>query len=78
MRAAAVAYGRELRSRRDALGWSRRRLSDEAGVSARYVEMLERGERQPTLETMLLLGRALGEPAWKTVRVVEEEWAPEA
>ncbi|MEL6610487.1 MAG: helix-turn-helix transcriptional regulator [Bacteroidota bacterium] len=76
-RHAAVIFGRELRDRRSALGWSQEALAERAGVHAKYISMLERGVRQPTLETLLRLGRAMGERPGALVNTVDASWVPE-
>jgi transcriptional regulator with XRE-family HTH domain len=41
-------------------GWSQRSLAGRAGVDPKTVNLIERGERSPTLFTMKLLADALG------------------
>jgi transcriptional regulator with XRE-family HTH domain len=48
-------YG--LRDRREV---SQRRLAREVGVSPAYISRIERGERQPSLQTLEVIARALG------------------
>ncbi len=53
------AFGHVLQQHRLAIGLSQENLSLAAGYDKNYVGMLERGERQPTLETLLDMAQAL-------------------
>jgi transcriptional regulator with XRE-family HTH domain len=52
--------GARLRARREALGMSQAKLGEKAGISANYVGVLERGQKLPTLDTLVALAKALG------------------
>ena len=52
---------RQLAEARIRKGWSKRRLAIAAGVDPKTVGLIERGERSPTLLTLLMLTDALGE-----------------
>ena len=54
------AFSTVLRERRTGLGMSQELLAEKAEVSLRYVSLLERGGRQPTISTVASLCRALG------------------
>lgn len=41
-------------------GLSQETLAEKAGLDRTYISMLERGKRQPTLETLFKLSEALG------------------
>jgi transcriptional regulator with XRE-family HTH domain len=56
---AAVAFGRVLREHRAKVGLSQEALALEAGVDRTFVSLLERGKRQPTLETLFRLAKVL-------------------
>ena len=58
----AAVFGEQLRRRREARGWSQERLSGQAGLDRSYVSGIESGHHNPSLETMVKLARALGEP----------------
>jgi transcriptional regulator with XRE-family HTH domain len=45
---------------RQAQGWSRQELADRAGINHSAIHRLEKGERQPSLPTILKLASALG------------------
>ena len=52
-------FGRAVREAREALGWSQEDLGFEAELDRTYVSGIERGVRNPTLQTVLVLARAL-------------------
>jgi len=53
------AFGVVLREVRQSRGLSQEALAHESGLDRTYISLLERGERQPTLKTILSLARAL-------------------
>ncbi len=55
-----TAFGRVLRTRRSALGLSQEELAHRAGLTPRYISLLECDHRQPTISTVFLLAGALG------------------
>jgi transcriptional regulator with XRE-family HTH domain len=56
----AVAFGRVLRDYREKACLSQEALALEAGIDRTFVSLLERGLRQPTLETLFRLAKVLG------------------
>lgn len=54
------AFGRVLRESRLKAELSQEALALEAGIDRTFVSMLERGKRQPTLETLFRLAAVLG------------------
>lgn len=58
-RAARVAFGPHARELRRAAGLTQRDLARRALVSRKYVQQLEYGKGNPTLETLVLLAHAL-------------------
>lgn len=52
--------GRRLKSRRHALGWTLKTLSQSSGVSERYLILAEQGEANLSLEKLRAVCRALG------------------
>ncbi len=55
----AAAFGEVLRDLRQRAGLSQEALAGAAEVDRTYVSLLERGQRQPTLETLFRLAGAL-------------------
>jgi len=51
--------GVEIRSRRRALGWSQKKLAEEAGLNPRYVSKLERFLSNPSATTLYRIAVAL-------------------
>jgi len=67
----AVVFGGILRRLRKKAKLTQEQLGFEAGVERNFVSMLERGERQPTLTTLVKLARPLGCTASHLVALVE-------
>jgi transcriptional regulator with XRE-family HTH domain len=55
----AAAFGLVLREFRQGAGLSQEALADAADVERTYISLLERGLREPTLETLFALSEAL-------------------
>ncbi|MFJ2456554.1 helix-turn-helix domain-containing protein [Pseudomonas protegens] len=55
-----VAFGRALRILRKTANLTQEHLGFEAGLDRTYISVLERGERSPTLDTMVSLGDVFG------------------
>lgn len=60
MEQALDQFAKNLRARRQQKGLSQERLAFRARMHRTEVSLLERGEREPRLTTLLKLGRALG------------------
>ena len=54
------AVGASVRHHREQLGWSRRKLADESGVSERFLAQLEAGSGNISLKRFAEVARALG------------------
>lgn len=54
-----LLLGERLRNRRTALGFTQESVSEQIGISLRYYQMIERGERKVSLETLIGLSDAL-------------------
>lgn len=57
-----VAFGREVRRRRTALGLTLEALSEAAGLTPNYIGGIETGRRNPSLVSMTLIARGLDAP----------------
>jgi transcriptional regulator with XRE-family HTH domain len=57
------SFGRNLRAARVGAGLSQERLSALSSLHRTEISLLERGERDPKLSTILRLAEALGVPA---------------
>lgn len=55
------AFGKRVRSAREARGWSQEYLAEKAGMDRTYVGGIERGERNPALLNINRLAEALGD-----------------
>ena len=53
-------FGRRVRKLREAKGWSQESFADEIGIHRTYIGGIERGERNPTLTTIVRIAKALG------------------
>ena len=60
------------RLRRDAK-LTHEQLAEKAECHPTYISLVERGKRNPSLDMVLRLSRALECPAWKLVRETEQE-----
>ncbi|MBP3983763.1 helix-turn-helix transcriptional regulator [Pseudoxanthomonas helianthi] len=54
------AFGETLRQARVGLGLSQQDLALEAELDRTYISLLERGQRQPTITTLIVLAKAMG------------------
>lgn len=72
---AAVAFGKVLRSLRLRAGLTQEKLGLEADLRRTYISILELGQQQPTLTTILKLAKALNRSARDLVGAVEKELA---
>lgn len=66
-----IAFGQILRRLRGEKKISQEKLALMTGLDRTYISLLERGMRQPTLRTMLLLSRALGVSPGQLITDVE-------
>lgn len=57
-----VWLGRNILRGRNAKGWSQQTLAGEANLSLRYLAGVERGEENPSLETIVSIADALELP----------------
>ena len=71
-------FGDVLRELRKGAGVTQETLALDAGLDRTYISMLERGQRQPTLQTLLAIARCLGVPAAEIVAMVESRLSQSA
>ena len=69
----AVAFGMVLRRLRQEASLTQEDLGFEADLRRTYVSVLELGQQQPSLTTILKLSGALGRPASEVMALVEAE-----
>lgn len=69
-------FGEILRELRTRTGKTQEAVALDAGLDRTYISMLERGLRQPSLETVLALARGLGIAASEIVAIVETQVHP--
>jgi transcriptional regulator with XRE-family HTH domain len=70
---AAVSFGKVLRKLRKEAGLTQEQLGFEANLQRVHISLFELGKNQPTLNTLLKLGKALKLPAKDLVGLVEAE-----
>ncbi len=71
----AVAFGKVLRQLRQEAGLTQEALGFEADLRRTYVSILELGQQQPSLGTILKLAKALNQPGGILIEMVETELA---
>ena len=65
----AVAFGEVLKELRREAELSQDALAEKADLERTFISFLERGERQPTISTIIVLASALGVDADEMVRL---------
>ena len=53
------SLGNNIRNLRQARNWSQAELAEKAGVSAAYIGMIERSEKEPKLSTLIRIANIL-------------------
>ena len=71
----AVAFGKVRRHLRQEAGLTQEALGFEADLRRTYVSILELGQQQPSLSTVLKLAKALNQSGSAVVGMVETELA---
>ncbi|MFT7773076.1 helix-turn-helix domain-containing protein [Roseateles sp.] len=74
----AIIFGRALRDLRKKARLTQEQLGFEAELERNFISMLERGERQPTLTTLVKLARPLQCSASYLVALVESAAAADS
>ena len=70
---AAIAFGRVLRRLREDAGLTQEQIGFEAELRRTYVSILELGQQQPSLTTILKLAQALNRSPGSLLDLVSEE-----
>ena len=65
------AFGQAVRKFRKTQGLSQEELGFKSGLDRTYISGIERGTRNPTLESLCRIARALGVPPSEIVREAE-------
>jgi transcriptional regulator with XRE-family HTH domain len=73
-----VVLGRTVRALRSAAGYSQEGFADAIGVHRTYMGTLERGDGNPTLETLELIAAGLRMPVAELLRAAETGQMPVA
>ncbi len=60
-----LLIGSRIKELRKARGLSQEKLSERAEITPNYLSRLERGTENPTLDTLIKLGDALGVEMWE-------------
>jgi|SRR5215469_8531574 len=69
----AVTFGRAAGFARRRRGWTQEQLADRADLNRGYLGAIERGERNPTLDSLVKLAAALEMRASELVAAAEDE-----
>jgi transcriptional regulator with XRE-family HTH domain len=67
------ALGAELTRQRTKLRWSQERLAEKLGYDVSYIGQLERGEKSPTLRTLINLAEVFGLRLSALIRAAESK-----
>lgn len=67
-----IPFGQSVRRERESKGLSQEKLAELCGVHRTYIGGIERGERNPTLRTMLKISEAIGVPLSEIIRTMED------
>lgn len=54
-----LLFGERLRNRRNLFGFTQEYVSNQIGISLRFYQMIERGEKSVSLDTLVQLSRTL-------------------
>lgn len=73
MKKSEEIFGKILKKIRDEKGFSQEKLALEADLDRTFISLLERGLRQPSLNTLLQISKALDTKASEVVAQVEIE-----
>lgn len=63
-----IKFGEKIRRERSVAGWSQEQLAEKAGVHRTYIGMIERAEKNITLENIEKIAKALKMPIDKLMQ----------
>ena len=66
-------FGERVKDLRKQKGMTQERLAEKAGLHISLVSLIERGQTNPTLDTMNKLSKGLKVPIWEVFMGMEEE-----
>lgn len=69
----SIAFGKVLRQLRKSRGFSQEQLGFEADLRRTYVSILELGQQQPSLITIIKLAKALDIKASNMIELLEDK-----
>lgn len=69
----AKKFGEIIKRERGELEMTQEMLAVNSGLHKNYISFLERGMRQPSLETIFVLSEALGMQPDELIRMVQDE-----
>jgi len=72
------SIGDLVRDKRTKKGWTQEQLSSEAGVSNRFLQDIEAGEKMASMVTIFKLSKALGITPDKIMLPVWKKWLKES
>lgn len=64
--------GKAIRTIRAARGLTQQALAKKTGIDPSYLSLIERGEREPTLTTLVNISRQLGTPLYLLILLASE------
>ena len=70
----AIIFGRILQEARLDKGFSQEKLADLSGLDRSYISMLERGLRQPTINSLFSISKILEVKPSAIIKMVEERY----
>jgi transcriptional regulator with XRE-family HTH domain len=70
----AIVFGHLLQEKRQEKGLSQEQLAQQCNLDRTYISLLERGLRQPTLNTLFSLSKALGISPCVFITLLEEQY----
>ena len=70
--ALAIRFGKVIKKRRMALGLSQETLAFNTELHRTYISLLERGLRQPTIETIFAIAREIDWEPYELIQQVQK------